>query len=50
MSNEMVELLVEEIMRKYHMGNYEEYVNKELREEYRQKLLKEEEEKTNGSC
>lgn len=50
MSNEMVELLVEEIMRKYHMGSYEEYASEELREKYRQKLLKEEEEKTNGSC
>ena len=41
MTNEMLEELVEEVMRCYHMGNYEEYSSEELREKYRQ-MLKEE--------
>ena len=48
LSNEFLEMMVEEIMRKYHMRSYEEYANEELREKYRQQILKEEQE--NGSC
>ena len=41
MSNEAIERLVEEIMRMYHMHNYDDYNNEELREHYRQILRKE---------
>ena len=41
MSNEMIEQVVEEIMRLYHFGNYDEYSSEELRESYRQMLRKE---------
>lgn len=40
MSNEAIEEMVEDIMRMYHFGNYEEYNSEELREKYR-KMLKE---------
>lgn len=36
--DEVLEELIEEIMRRYHMGNYEEYSSEELREQYRQML------------
>ena len=38
MTEEAIEMFVEEIMRQYHAGNYEEYSNEELREKYRQML------------
>lgn len=38
MTNEAIEMFVEEIMRRYHMKSYEEYSNEELRERYRQML------------
>ena len=38
MTDEAIEMFVEEIMRRYHMKNYEEYSNEELREKYRQML------------
>ena len=41
MSNEAIELMVEEIMRMYHFGNYDDYSSEELREQYRQMLRKE---------
>lgn len=40
MTNEALEEFVEEIMRQYHMGNYEDYNSEELRDKYR-KMLKE---------
>ena len=40
MSEELIELTVEEIMRMYHMKNYNEYNDEELREQYRQVLRK----------
>ena len=43
MSNEAIEEMVEDIMRCYHMGSYDDYVNEELREKYR-KMLKEDNE------
>ena len=49
MNEALLEILVEEIMRKYHMRNYEEYASEELREKYRQKILNEEKEKSNAS-
>ena len=42
MTKEMLEEMVEEIMRMYHMGNYEDYSNEELREKYRQMLIEKE--------
>ena len=45
MTKEALEEMVEEIMRRYHMGSYEEYSNEELREKYRQRILKEESDK-----
>lgn len=41
MSNELIEQVVEEIMRMYHFGNYDEYNDEKLREHYRQMLRKE---------
>lgn len=41
MSKETIEIMVEEIMRQYHMESYEDYSNEELREKYR-KMLEEE--------
>ena len=34
MSSDAIEEMVEEIMRQYHMGSYEDYNSKELREKY----------------
>lgn len=48
MNTETVENLVEEIMRQYHMHNYEEYSNEELRNKYRKMLY--ESENKDGSC
>ena len=41
MKDELLEELVEEIMRNYHMGNYDDYLNEELRKQYRQMLIEE---------
>lgn len=52
MKDEVLEEIVEEIMRCYHMNNYNEYSNEELREQYRQMLAEGkpiERIKTNGS-
>lgn len=38
MDSEMLEEMVEDIMRSYHMKNYEEYSSEELREKYRKML------------
>jgi hypothetical protein len=38
MDNEMLEEMVEDVMRCYHMGSYEDYSNETLREKYRQML------------
>ena len=45
MSNEAIEILVEEIMRMRSDGNYGIYNDEELREHYRQILKEEEEQK-----
>ena len=41
MTNEVIEMMVEEIMRRNHMGSYEEYSDEELRELYRQNFIEE---------
>lgn len=47
MSNEAIEILVEEIMRTRSDGNYEIYNNEELRDHYRKMLMGENDD---GSC
>jgi hypothetical protein len=42
MDREVLEEMVEEIMRYYYMGDYEKYSSEELREKYRQELLEKE--------
>ena len=42
MNEEKIEILVEEIMRQFHFGSFEDYNNEELREYYREMLRKEE--------
>ena len=49
MSEEIIEAMVEEIMRQYHMGSYKEYNDESLREYYRT-LLKEREKEKNACC
>jgi hypothetical protein len=42
MTNEAIELMVEEIMRQYHFGDFDAYNSEELRAKYR-KMLQEDE-------
>jgi hypothetical protein len=50
MDKEMIEELVEEIMRQCHFTSYEEYTNEELREKYRRMLTEENKEKSDACC
>lgn len=38
MEKEALEIMVEDIMRAYYFGDYENYTNEELREKYRKML------------
>ena len=45
MTQQEIEEYVEEIMRMYHMKNYDDYLSEELREKYRKIVIEEEERK-----